>query len=172
MELTNDQRFQVLMAELQERYDASHKIRERSMQFTLWISGMAIGLAWLLICDGVPSTSQRWALTFLVLALYLGTSHLLSGLHRGAGSNRTAMIRVEQALGLFEKGTYLPEQSVLPAVYTNTKPSWSHDSRTLPVWATLVALILIVLIWATPGAKRPDAPCKQTQPVRKDVSRG
>jgi hypothetical protein len=46
----------------------------------------------------VPSTSQRWALTFLVLALYLGTSHLLSGLHRGAGSNRTAMIRVEQAL--------------------------------------------------------------------------
>lgn len=49
IQLNNDQKLQVLITELQERYNASHKIRERSTQFTLWISGMAIGLGWLLI---------------------------------------------------------------------------------------------------------------------------
>ncbi len=33
--LNNDQKLQVLITELQERYNASHKIRERSIQFTL-----------------------------------------------------------------------------------------------------------------------------------------
>ncbi len=172
MDLSNDQRFDVLKAELEERYGSAHKIRERTTQFIVWISGMAIGLAWLLINDGIPSTPQRWALTLLVVALYLGTAHLLNGLHRGARSNREAMIRVERALGLFEKGLYLPEQSILPDVYTNTKPTWSHDSRTLPVWATIVAVILIALIWSAPGKKCPDAPDKQPQPAGKDISRG
>lgn len=49
MHLNENQKLQVLLADLQERYNASHKIRERSIKFTLWISGMAIGLGWLLI---------------------------------------------------------------------------------------------------------------------------
>jgi hypothetical protein len=172
MDLSNDQRFSVLMAELEERYGSAHKIRERTTQFIVWISGLAIGLAWLLISDGIPSISQRWSLTFLVLALYLGASHLLRGLHRGAHSNREAMIRVERALGLFDKGLYLPEQSVLPDVYTNTKPTWSHDSRTLPGWVTLVAVILIALIWSAPAKKSADPNEKQSVPAAKEISRG
>ena len=49
IKLDDNQKLQVLMIGLQERYHASHQIRGRSIQFALWISGMAIGLSWLLI---------------------------------------------------------------------------------------------------------------------------
>ncbi len=83
MHLNEDQKLQVLLAELQERYNASHKIRERSTQFTLWISGMAIGLGWLLISQTMFSLSQRIALTLLIAALFIGTVYLIMGLRSG-----------------------------------------------------------------------------------------
>ncbi|NQT20108.1 MAG: hypothetical protein HQ592_10420, partial [Planctomycetes bacterium] len=84
MQLSDDQKFQVLIAELEERYGASHKIRERSSQFTLWISGMAIGLAWVLINGCILSVGQRISLTVFTLALSFGALLLLRGLLRGA----------------------------------------------------------------------------------------
>lgn len=35
MELNEGQKLQVMLVELQERYQASHQIRDRSMRFTL-----------------------------------------------------------------------------------------------------------------------------------------
>jgi ABC-type Fe3+ transport system permease subunit len=67
IQLSDDQKFQVLLAELAERYNAAHKIRERSTQFTLWLSGFAIGLAWLLVSQSPLPTSQRIGLTLLIL---------------------------------------------------------------------------------------------------------
>jgi uncharacterized membrane protein len=49
IEIDNNNKLQMLMLILQERYNAAYLIRERSMQFVLWISGLAIGLSWLLI---------------------------------------------------------------------------------------------------------------------------
>jgi hypothetical protein len=44
LELDEGRKFQVLLAELQERYAAAHKMRERGLQFVLWLSGIALGL--------------------------------------------------------------------------------------------------------------------------------
>ena len=155
IDMTVEQKFQVLMAELQERYDSSHKIRDRSTQFTLWISGMAIGLAWLLVSESTLSPPQRLALTMLAAVLYLGASFLIHALQKGSRGNREAMIRVERALGMHEKGCYLPDIPLLPDQYGQTARKWSHDSCTLLVWLFLVALTLVILIWT--------APCPQNQ---------
>ena len=61
-QLKDDQKIQVLLVQLQERYAAAHRMRERSTKFTIWLSGMAIGLAWLLITHQTLSFSQRFAL--------------------------------------------------------------------------------------------------------------
>ncbi len=165
-DITNEQKFQVLMAELQERYDSSHKIRDRSTQFTLWISGMAIGLSWLLVSEAVLSTLQKVAITLLTLALYFGAVFLIRALHKGAGANREAMIRIERALGMYEKGFYLQDVSLLPAQYGHTIPKWSHDSCTLPIWLTVVAVALLILTWTTPCSRKqqsePTQPQQQT----------
>lgn len=154
-DMTGEQKFQVLMAELQERYDSAHKIRDRSTQFTVWISGLAIGLAWLLVSEASLSVPQRLALTLLAAVLYLGALVLVRALQKGACGNREAMIRVERALGMHEKGCYIPDTTLLPDHYGHTARKWSHDSCTLPIWLSLVALTLVILIWT--------APCPQKQ---------
>lgn len=151
MILLNDgQKVQVLLVELQERYNASHKMRERSTKFTLWISGMAIGLAWLLISQKELVLAQRLALTLLILALLIGTSFFVIGLRRGFQKNREAMIRSERALGMHDSCVYLADAAVLPAEYNKTKTRWSDHFCTLCVWLVVVAVSLLILTWTCP----------------------
>ena len=154
MHLTEDQKLQVLLAELQERYTASHKMRERSIQFTLWISGMAIGLGWLLISQTDLGLSQRVALTLLIAALFGGTLYFMLGLLRGFRKNREAMIRSERALGMYDSGVYLADTSLLPAEYSRTKRKWSDHFCTLCVWLILVAVSLFILTWTCPNPSK------------------
>ena len=153
MQLNEDQKLQVLLTELQERYNASHKIRDRSTNFTLWISGMAIGLSWLLICQKELLLNQRIALTLLVIALFGGTLFFIIGLRRGFAKNREATIRCERALHMFDSDVYLKETSLLPSEYATTKTRWSDHFCTLCVWLIIVALSLLILTWTCPETK-------------------
>ena len=154
MQLNHDQKQQVLLAVLQERYSASHKIRERSIQFTMWISGMAILLGWLLITERALGLSQRVALTLLILPLFAGTIHFISGLARGFRKNREVMIICERALGLHDSGIYLKDCPLLPTEYNRTKRKWSDHFFTLTVWLILMAGALFMLTWTHPNSTK------------------
>ena len=154
MHLNEDQKLQVLLAGLQERYNASHKIRERSIQFTLWISGMAIGLGWLLISQKELVIPHRVSLTLLILALFAGTIYFLMGLRRGFRKNREAMINCEHALGMHDSGVYLTEESLLPFEYSRANRKWSDHFHTLYAWLILVAVSLLILTWTCPKPKK------------------
>jgi len=110
VQLKDDHKIQTLLIELQERYTASHKMRERSTKFTIWLSGMAVGLAWLLISQKTLVLSQRLALTLLITTLWTGAGFFILGMRKGFQSNRRAMIKSERALGMYETGIYLKEQ--------------------------------------------------------------
>jgi len=71
MEISEENKSNVLLAQLHDRYDALHKMRDRSMQFVLWILGLGLGMSWLLINETVLTYSQKWAITFLLLVLVL-----------------------------------------------------------------------------------------------------
>jgi len=150
VQLKDDQKIQVLLIQLQERYSASHKMRERSTQFTIWLSGMAVGLAWLLISQKTLLLSQRLALTLLIATLWTGAGIFILGLRKGFQSNRSAMIKSERALGMYETDIYLKEDSLLPSAYKRTKGKWNDHFSTLCVWLCFVALSLLVLAWICP----------------------
>jgi hypothetical protein len=154
MHLNEDQKLQVLLSDLQERYKASHKIRERSIKFTLWISGMAIGLGWLLISQKALVFPQRVALTLLILALFAGTIYFLMGLRRGFRKDREAMINCERVLGMHDSGVYLTKESLLPFEYSRMNRKWSDHFHTLYVWLILVAASLLILTWTCPEPKK------------------
>ena len=150
MQLKDDQKIQVMLIQLQERYAAAHKMRERSTKFTIGLSGMAIGLAWLLISHQTLAFSQRIALTLLIATLWSGAGIFILGLRKGFQSNRKAMIKSEQALSMYETGFYFKDDSLLPAVYKRTKGKWNDHFSTLCVWLCFVAISLLILAWTCP----------------------
>ena len=167
VQLKDDHKIQVLLVELQERYSATHKMRERSTQFTIWLSGIAIGLAWLLICQKSLMVSQRLALTLLIIILWGGVGIFILGLRKGFQSNRRAMIKSEKALGMFDVGVYLPEDSLLPAAYEQTDGKWNDHFSTLCVWLCIVALSLMVLTWTcTDNTKNMISPDKKVEIIK------
>nr|MBC8361657.1 hypothetical protein [Candidatus Desulfatibia profunda] len=172
MHINEDQKLQVLLTELQERYNASHKIRERSTQFTLWISGMAIGLGWLLISQKTFALSQRIALTLLIAALFAGTIYFIMGLRRGSKKNREAMIRCESALGMHDTDAYLEGKSLLPREYSQTDRKWSDHFCTLCVWLILVALSLFILTWTCPDPAKNHSSNIKTQQIKGEKNNG
>ncbi len=163
MTIDDDQKFQVLLTQLQERYCASHNMRERSTQFALWISGMAIGLAWLLISQPGMTLMQRIALTLLIGALSVGSFIFMKGLQKGFNNNRKAMIACEKSLELYETGVYLKECPLLPDAYAQNSHRWSDHFNTLIVWLSIVILSLVILTWTCPQAPAENLQTIQTQ---------
>lgn len=155
IELDDNQKLQVLIAGLQERYNASHQIRGRSTQFALWISGMSIGWSWLLIFKVPLGLFQQIALTILIVTLFSGTIYFMAGLRRGFNGNRQAMVRCERALSMHSAGVFLAETPLLPEAYGKIDKRWSDHFRTVYVWLILVALTLVVLTWSSPGLEKP-----------------
>lgn len=165
LHLDESQKLQVLLVELQERYNASHKIRERSSRFTLWISGMAIGLGWLLIDQQGLVFYQRVALGLFISALFGGTLYFLMGLRRGFQKNREAMIRSERSLGMHDPGVFLKDCSLLPKEYRHAKRKWSDHFHTLYAWIFLVAVSLFILTWICPDHTKSIAPGLKTEVI-------
>jgi len=173
VQLIDDHKIQILLIELQERYAAVHKMRERSTRFTIWLSGMAIGLAWLLISHKTLVLSQRLALTLLIAALWAGAGFFILGLRKGFQSNRRAMIKSERALGMYEIGIYLKEESLLPTAYKRINSRWNDHFSTLCIWLCVVALSLLALAWTCPDhAKIGLSPNEQIEQIKGDKKNG
>ena len=154
--LNDDQKVEALLAQLGERYTAARKMRERSTQFGLWISGMGIALAWALLREASLSRADKLAITILALGLVGGTVYFLGALSRGFGKNREAMINVERALQMHEEGAYVSDEPLLPDEYGKATRRWSSHFLTLFAWLLLVAISLAILVWS-----RPDCPTQQ-----------
>ena len=171
IQLKDDHKIQVLLIELQERYAAAHKMRERSTRFAIWLSGMAIGLAWLLISQKTL-LFQRLALTLLIATLWIGAGFFILGLRKGFQSNREAMIKSERALAMYETGIYLKEDSLLPMAYKRTSGKWKDHFSTLCIWLCVVAFSLFVLAWTCPDKTKtgllPDKKIEQVKGGKKN----
>lgn len=163
MVLNDEKKLQVVLAELQERYNASHQMRERSVRFTLWIAGMGIGLGWILVSKEIHFP-QQVAITLLIFALFLGAVYFLAGLRRGFQKNREVVVRCERALGMHEPGVYLTGRSLLPGEYGQIRCKWSDHFRTLSLWLLIVATSLLILTWVGPCA--PNMPAGDTAAIK------
>jgi len=172
-QLKDDQIIQATLVQLQERYSAAHKMRERSTKFTIGLSGMAIGLAWLLISHQTLAFSQRIALTLLIATLWTGAGVFILGLRKGFQRNRKAMVKSEQALGMYETGIYLKDDSLLPTAYKRINSKWNDHFSTLCVWLCFVAISLLILAWTCPDHPESKTSSeKKTEQIKGDGENG
>ena len=150
MEIPEQRKLDVVMAQLQERYEASHKMRDRSMQVVLWILGFGLGMGWLLISETPLSCSQQVAITIFLLLLNIVTLWFVSAIRRGFENNRQIVIRLETILKLHELNSYGIAESVLPRKYSEMKRRWTGHFETLYAIILVVLISLIVLTWTNP----------------------
>ena len=150
MELPEDKKFDVLMAQLQERYTALHKMRDRSMQFVLWILGFAFGMAWLLIREDSLSPVQKGIVVFLIIVISLISFVFVHGIARGFRNNRDILVRLESTIGLYEPGFYGPKDSVLPKSFSEKKARCTDHFNTLYLLMAAVFLLLLLLTFINP----------------------
>ena len=143
MKLSEEKKLDVVMSQLGERYAALHRMRDRSMAFTLWLLGLGLGMGWLLMCEVTLDTEQI-VYTVIVLCIF-GVSSVLfvRGIQRGFSKTREIVIRLERALRLYDNDAYGLSAPILPKEYLGRKCRWSGHFETL--YALLAAMFLILI---------------------------
>jgi len=150
MEISEKQKLDVLLAQLHERYDALHKMRDRSMQFVLWILGLGLGMAWLLINDTALTCLQQVAITVLLVLLNITTLYFVYAIECGFKTNRHITIKLETILKLYEKDSYGINEPILPTKFSHKKIKLTGHFKTLYAIIFVVFITLILLTWTNP----------------------
>ncbi len=150
MRINDDKKVDILLNLLKERYEASHKMRERSLSFAVWIMGFGIALIWILI--GGPSLGlwQKIVLTGFVLVASALTRKFLKSIESGFKNNHEVMVRIEDILGCYEKNSYVETESLFPEKYKHLSNKDTSHFGSIYVWLVGMGVALILMIWLSP----------------------
>jgi len=151
MKISEDKKLDVLLAQMKERYESLHKMRDRSMQFVLWILGLSLGMAWLLISETILMLTQKIFVTILISVLGIVTFLFVYAIGRGFKKNRKIVISIEKTLKLYEKDSYGICGTILPERFSCIKSGWAGHFNILYGIITIVFLTLVLLIWTNPS---------------------
>jgi len=148
MEIQEDRKLDVLLAQLNERYTALHNMRDRSMQFALWILGLGLGLAWLLISEVSLSKLQAGILVVFLIVVGRLCFGFIQGIECGFNNNRNIMINIEKMLGLHSRDAYGSPEPVLPEAFcgNTTKQSGHFPTLNRLLWAVFALLVILAVV--------------------------
>lgn len=127
LELPSDKKIDVALTQLSERYTALHNMRDRSMQFTIWILGLGLALGWLLLNEIALTKIQSGVLLLSLILIFVACRHFLRGIRIGFDNNRNIAFRLERSLLLLEPGAYIEKQSILDEKFAGKKPDSPKD---------------------------------------------
>lgn len=147
-ELTQEQKFQILIETLKQRYEAAHKIRERSMQFSVWLFGYAILLIWAMVTECSPSLTQKILLASMSMVIFGASAWFIHSLDKGFDNNRDVMITCEKILGLYDVGCFSEGESVLPPSYAKCGRKAVNHFCTLEIMMVILGILVFFAILA------------------------
>ena len=149
MKIDDKEKINVLLALLVERYNASHKMRERSFKFALWILGLLIGGgSWILLNGSTFTIVQRVQITIILVLTGIFTFWFIHAIKKGFNTNWALMVRIEESIQLYEEGVYIESESLFPATFKNTgRISLTSHFLTLYAWLISTIAILLFMIW-------------------------
>lgn len=159
MKIDEKNNVSILLNLLKERYNASHKMRERSLNFAIWILGFAIAIIWILISGISLTTSQKWIFTVFIVIIGFLAFLFLRSIEKGFINNRRVMIDIETALGCYKEGIYVYSKTLFPASYKTIKLQRSVKYLTthfgsIYILIVIIPLTVILLTWCNPKKDR------------------
>jgi hypothetical protein len=147
MNINDNKKVDILLSLLNERYVASHRMRERSLNFVIWILGFGIAVAWMLLRDINLSISQKIVLTIFIVIIGYLTRNFLLYIEAGFNTNKEVMVTLEEALECYEQNKYVEGKSLYPAKYRNSECTKTSHFKSLYQWIWVVIALLTSLIW-------------------------
>lgn len=150
MQIDNGKKIDILLNLLKERYEASHKMRERSMGFATWVMGFGIALIWILLSGSPLGLWQKIVLTCFIFVGGILTRKFLKSIQVGFENNHKVMVKIEETLGCYEKGVYVGEESLFPENYKDLSNKETSHFGSIYVWLVAMGLVLILMIWLLP----------------------
>ncbi len=148
MNIEENEKINIILNLLKERYHASHIMRERSLKFVLWILGFDIvAFPWLLFNSKCMSPRLKWSLTFTIFIIGFFTFIFLAAIDGGFKKNRKIIIRMETALGCYEKGYYMDSEQLFPEDYKKFRVSWRYHFASIYLWIFISFVITVFFIW-------------------------
>lgn len=161
MRIDEKDKINILLNLLTERYNASHRMRERSLNFALWILGFGVAIAWLLLSGVSLTIFQKVVLTIFVIVVSTLATYFLHSIKKGFDNNKELIIDIEQALGCYEEGVYINSKSLFPEEYRENieeLPGFRKVLRLLGfhfvsiyIWIIGITSMIILLIWFGPN---------------------
>lgn len=147
MQISGDKKVDVLLNLLNERYAASHRMRERSLNFALWILGFGIGIAWMLLSQITLTFSQKIILTTFVIIIGCLTKIFLCAIEVGFDRNRKVMVKIEETLGCYKANIYSEGTALFPEAYKTLDKKETSHFKSLYQWVWVIIGVLIFLAW-------------------------
>ena len=153
MEFSNNQKLDALLNLLNERYKASHYMRERSLRFTLWILGIIIvAVPWLLFNRELLSICIKRSLTILIILIGVFTFWFLRAIETGFKKNREVIIKIEKVLGCYDEGFYLNKDQLFPEEFKKIKKlSLTYHFTSIYAWILAAVVVIVFFIWFNPN---------------------
>lgn len=150
LNLTNDQKLEVLRQALDERYKSIHIIRERVQSISLWILGLFVTAGgWLLQSDKILAFREQLFFSGVILTsvIFLHIFYL-GDLEKGFKTQQRIQAKIEDILGLCSPGAY-SQDSIYPKEWStagtnNSKGNFFFHNYFLIYLATT---ILLACLW-------------------------
>jgi len=149
MEISDNKKIDILLHLLSERYTASHRMRERSLNFAIWILGFGIAMIWMLLSEISLTFSQRIILTIFAVIIGCLTKKFLNSIEVGFDRNRNVMIKIEEVLRCYESNIYC-NSPLFPQEYKNLDRKETSHFISLYLWLWTIVGMVMALIWLEP----------------------
>jgi len=150
--LNNEQKLQVLLHALEERYKSIHIIRERVQNISLWILGLFVTAGgWLLQSATVMTERDKWFFTLaIVISVGILRVFYLADLQKGFKVQQRIQAKIEDELGLCSPGVY-SQESIYPKTWSHagTKKGRGNFFFHNYILIYLATSILVICIWFT-----------------------
>ena len=151
MALDDAQKVTILIAALQERYQALRTIRERVQSIGLWTLGILLAASgWLIQNDKpIPLNERIVGIIGVIAAICVLRFIYIRDLQKGFSSQQRVAARLEGALSLYETGAFDDDfASILPKSWADAGTADGHGqffSSTYRLLYVGVAFLVVAL---------------------------
>lgn len=147
--ITHEQKVQILLNALEERYKSIHTIRDRVQNVSLWVLGLFVTAGgWLLQSDNTFLVKEKifFGLVILVSVIVLRVFYL-NDLEKGFKAQQRIQAKIEDALGLCTPGVFV-DGSIYPKEWSasgtkNGKGNFFFHNYLLIYIGTAILLLCI-----------------------------